>query len=105
MMLSTSLENSKDILKSNINYIREKANINFTKLIKAGRFGYIYEAETPEKIAVKVINEEYRGDYEMEWMSFNNHNIVPLAKTTYFEDINIRIFQMPLCCTNLEEKN
>lgn len=84
-------------IKANLTYITNRSNIVFKSQINAGKFGFIFHADTPESegVAIKVISEEDVGEYERVWKNLDNKFVLSLLKTHVYPGIKTRLFVMP----------
>lgn len=91
-------------IKQNLTFITESSNIHFKQQINAGKFGFVFNAETPEckDAAVKIVSEDDIGEHELAWQSFANKYVIPLLDTHSYPKINTRVFIMPRAVNTLD---
>lgn len=80
----------------NLEFISKNSSIVFKEQINIGKFGFIFNADSPQlsDVAVKIISESDVGEYEHAWKSFDNKFVIPLLQTHLYREINTRFFVM-----------
>lgn len=90
-----------------LNSVIEEKSFDVTKTINYGYFGgnlIVKHDVSNAELKVKIVKEEYVGDKECKWETFNHRNLLPLLKLEYLKCFDSYLFYSSAEETSLEEK-